>query len=69
MGALFKKPAIQAAVRMPDPEDQDARMAAQRQMQTIAARNDRQSTMLSRRAGGSGGAGTMAYGNSLLGQG
>ncbi len=67
MSALFgKKPTVSAAVRMPDPEDKDSRLAALRQQQTIANRGGRQSTMMTRR---SGGAGTAAYGNSLLGQG
>lgn len=66
MGALFSKPKVQPAARMPDPEDKDSRLAALRQQQTIAARSGRQSTMMTRR---SGGAGTAAYGNSLLGQG
>lgn len=67
MGALFgSKPKVQAAVRMPDSEDKDSRLAALRQQQTISSRGGRQSTMLTRRTGG---AGTAAYGNSLLGQG
>lgn len=67
MGALFGgKPKPQPAVRMPDPEDKDSQLAAERQRQTIAARGGRQSTMLTRR---SGDAGSTAYRNSLLGQG
>lgn len=67
MGSLFGgKQKVQPAVRMPDSEDADSRAAALRKQQAIQARGGRQSTLLTRR---SGGAGTTAYGNSLLGQG
>lgn len=65
MGSLFKRPKDPVPVRMPDTEDPNLKQAEQQQRMAIRARGGRQSTMLTRR---SGGAGTAAYGNSLLGQ-
>jgi hypothetical protein len=68
MGFLFggqqQKPAAQAVTRMPVQSELD-RSAAAQQRRLAANRTGRSSTMLSRRTGE---AGTVAYGNSLLGQ-
>ncbi len=67
MGALFgSKPKPPEVVRMPLPEDPEARMAAERKRREIASRGGRASTVMSRQSGGD--AGTSSYGNSLLGQ-
>lgn len=67
MGALFgSKPKPPEVVRMPLPEDPQAKMAAERKRREIGARSGRTSTMLSRNA--SSEAGTSSYSNSLLGQ-
>lgn len=64
MGSLFKtKPP--EVVRMPDMQDPVVKQSESRKRREIAARSGRQSTMLSRNAGGD--AGTRSYANSLLG--
>lgn len=69
MSGLFgKTPKPEAPVRMPVPEDQASRMAAERQRRAIAGREGRAQTVLSRPTGGQSGPGTASYGNSLLGQ-
>jgi hypothetical protein len=63
MAGLFgRKPSD--PVKMPDPEDPEARAASERERTRIAARSGRTSTILSRRSS----PGTRAYENSLLGQ-
>ena len=72
MGKLFgggsQKVEPTPVTRMPDPEAPEVKDAEARRRREIMARSGRQSTMLSRGGNGSG-AGTGAYGNSLLGQG
>lgn len=68
MGALFggKKPEPPKAIAMPDATSPVVRAAEDQRRRQIMARSGRQSTILSRPD--SGGAGTGAYKNSLLGQ-
>lgn len=72
MGKLFgggsSKMEPTPVTRMPDPEAPEVKNAEERRRREIMARSGRTSTILSRGSGGSG-AGTGAYGNSLLGQG
>lgn len=66
MSGLFgSKPKAPDPVRMPVADDAAAKAAAERQRLAMQTRGGRSSTILSRQ---SGGAGTGAYGNSLLGQ-
>lgn len=65
MSKLFgSKPKEPEPIAMPVEGDAATKAAADRQRRAIATRGGRQSTILSR----PNGAGTAAYGNSLLGQ-
>lgn len=65
MGALFGKAKAPTPVRMPDVNDPVIRQSQEKKRREIAGRSGRDSTMLSRGAGGEGG--TQAYASSLLG--
>jgi hypothetical protein len=73
MGKLFSggdTPKPTPVAKMPDPEDPQVKEAARRKALAVTQRSGRASTVLSRSNSGnaSSGAGTQAYGNSLLGQ-
>lgn len=71
MGALFgskNKMQPTPVARMPDPEDPAVKDEERRKRLAIAARSGRASTILTPRRPTTGGAGTVPYANSLLGQ-